>query len=143
MKTVNNNSITMTLRTHTHTYKGNTQEFFCIDTNGHDGPTLHSNWMTVVDGAVHDAFYGIDDDTYDGERIPTSPLVNIPTTCRSGCENYEQRLLPFILSAISEYVGFAVNAPMICEADGAEQIRILKEDQGYVIADYDYEFIAA
>ena len=143
MNTVHNTPVRITLHTYTHNYNGNSQEFFSFDFKGTDGPTLHSNWMTVVDGVVHDAFYGIDDNTHIGEMIPTSPLVSIPTTCCSGYENYEQRLLPLILAEISEYVGFAVNVPMICEALGVEQIRTLKEDRGYVLESNDYYFIAA
>lgn len=143
MNTANEKKVTTKIFTETHRYGDQSQAFFCVRTYVNGKNHMDSNWMTVVDGEVHDAFYGVEDSTYVGEKIPTSPMVNVPTSCTRDTEAFDHSLLPTILAVISQHVGFEVNVPMICEGEGAEQIRALKELRGYVLADDDYEFIPA
>lgn len=127
------------LLNYTHHYDDQSQEFFSFVMKLGDGLVLNSNWMTVVDGVVHDCSYGIDDDSYDGEIIPTSPMVNIPSSCRAGQDAYDKSLLPHFLAAISEHVGFAVSVPMLCEGEEWEQIHALKKSVGYDFVGDDFE----
>ena len=90
-----------------------------------------TNWMTIVDGELHDAD-GVEDDTYDdNEVIPTSPVVSIPAPVDTVDDHLKPLLHPMFLTAISEKVGFIVDVPMLCEARDVGKIAALKIAVGY------------
>jgi hypothetical protein len=101
---------------------------FCANTPN----DIHStNWMTVVDGVLHDAYW-VEDDTYDDEdNIPTSPVVSIPAPASSVDDHLRPLLLPLLLEAIREKTGLDIDVPMLCEARDAEEIETLKNEVGY------------
>lgn len=136
-------SLTYKTRVHRHAFDGGVQDFFSVDIYL-GAEAFHTNWMTPVNGELHDCMYGIDDDTYDGERIPTSPLVNFPkTSCNKLDQILESRIdevKSILTREIFNLTCIDVDVPFLCESDEFDQVCELKKVKGFDFCQESAEF---
>ena len=136
-------SLTYKTLAHRHAFAGGVQDFFSIDIYlGTEA--FHTNWMTPVNGELHDCMYGIDDDTYDGERIPTSPLVNFPKTSCSKLDQILERRISEVKAILTREIfnmtNIQVDVPFLCESEEFDQVCNLKNAKGFYFCQESADF---
>lgn len=136
-------TLTYKTRAHRHAFDGGVQNFFSIDIYL-GAEVFHTCWMTPVNGELHDSMYGIDCDTYDGERIPTSPLVNFPkTSCNKLDQKLERRIdevKSILTREIFNLTSIEVDVPFLCESEDFDQVCELKNAKGFYFCQESAEF---
>lgn len=85
----------------------------------------------MVDEVLHDAMYGVDDDTYDDMVIPVSPMVNIPAIVDTVDKKYNEEYRVLVNKALSKKLGINAGFPLLCEASEFDEIVRRKEALGY------------